>query len=420
MEQELIELLLVAKKALSTGQAICAQANELSQESDRHVEIIERTWAKILFVRNHVLIQLSTLERIREFLSVKIDEVRSCIQDREENLAEVSLNLQNIFRVLKGCTIDPGIMAINTQQDDQRKQHATLFDYIDHQSVLDIQKQADDEIGDIENLYSSLMTTAKSLSVTISELASMQEAALSISLDKSASAFSDDKAQIQEITIAKMADILTSLTNHYIQLGEATRLYQSEPNAPLDISVLQKDHEQVPRILDDLRESLEIVESIRNPCTNAKKFSTPGGQADTICDKMVNAEAEMKTHEQKLAAYFKELTSLAEWYQVYAASYSHLVLEIERRKKATERQEELVKELTQSFEDAYNDEYQERRRWFAQHGSFLPEGLCQFMTDPPSRLYVHIDEQSRRLPDLSPSTVKKALADIHDRSTTTS
>lgn len=67
------------------------------------------------------------------------------------------------------------------------------------------------------------MTTAKSLSVTISELASMQEAALSISLDKSASAFSDDKAQIQEITIAKMADILTSLTNHYIQLGEATR-----------------------------------------------------------------------------------------------------------------------------------------------------------------------------------------------------
>lgn len=92
MEQELIELLLVAKKALSTGQAICAQANELSQESDRHVEIIERTWAKILFVRNHVLIQLSTLERIREFLSVKIDEVRSCIQVKDKDwLYEASL-----------------------------------------------------------------------------------------------------------------------------------------------------------------------------------------------------------------------------------------------------------------------------------------------------------------------------------------
>lgn len=57
------------------------------------------------------------------------------------------MNLQNIFRVLKDCTIDPGILAINTQQ---RNQHATLFDYIDHQSVLELQKQADDEIGDIE------------------------------------------------------------------------------------------------------------------------------------------------------------------------------------------------------------------------------------------------------------------------------
>ena len=80
MEQELIELLLFAKKALSRGQAICAQANQLSNESDHHSEIIERTWPKILFVRNHILIQLSTLERIREFLSVKIEEVGSCIK----------------------------------------------------------------------------------------------------------------------------------------------------------------------------------------------------------------------------------------------------------------------------------------------------------------------------------------------------
>ena len=58
------------------------------------------------------------------------------------------MNLKNIFRVLKDCTIDPGIMAINIQQKDQR--NATLFDYIDHQSVLELQKQADDEIGDIE------------------------------------------------------------------------------------------------------------------------------------------------------------------------------------------------------------------------------------------------------------------------------
>ncbi|KAI7859162.1 autophagy-related protein 17 [Circinella umbellata] len=429
MEQELIELLLFAKKALSRGQAICAQANELSNESDQHTELIERTWPKILFVRNHILIQLSTMERIREFLSVKIEEVSSCIKDREETFAKVSLDLQNIFQVLEKCHIDEGILKYNNEQGKQ----TTLFDYIDHQSVLELQKLADDEIGEIENLGSSLMSTAKTLSNTIAELASLQEAALSISLDESTSAFSDTKAHIREDIISKMAEILTSLTNHYDQLGEATRLCQSDPDTQLDISVLQRDHDQVPIILEELDESLDIVESISEEVRirmqvyssvqeellklllQLEKFSIPGGQADIICEKMISAESEMKSHEQKLAAFFKELMSLADWYQVYAASYSHLVLEIERRKKAMEKQDELYQELLKSFEDSYDDELQERNRWFAQHGEYLPADLCQFMMDPPSRLLVHLEEQPRRLPKLSKATVKKALEDIHER-----
>ncbi|KAI8143855.1 autophagy-related protein 17 [Fennellomyces sp. T-0311] len=430
MEQELIELLLFAKKALSRGQAICAQANQLSNESDHHSEIIERTWPKILFVRNHILIQLSTLERIREFLSVKIEEVRSCIKDREETFGKVTLDLQNIFRVLENCNIDEGILKFN---NEQRKQ-TTLFDYIDHHSVLELRKQADDEISEIENLCSSLMSTAKTLSNTISELASLQEAALTISLDESASSFSTEKTQIRESITTKMAEILTSLTNHYDQLGEATRLCQSDPDAQLDISVLQRDHDQLPIILEELEESLDFVESITEEIRvrmqvyssvqeellkvllQLEKFSTPGGQADIICEKMISAEGEMKAHEQNLGAYFKELMSLADWYQVYAASYSHLVLEIERRRKAMEKQDELYQELLKSFEDSYNDELQERSQWFAQHGEYLPQDLCQFMMDPPSRLSVQIEEEPRRLPELSKATVKKTSTTVahHD------
>ncbi|KAI9323451.1 autophagy protein Apg17-domain-containing protein [Dichotomocladium elegans] len=396
MEQELINLLLIAKKALSTGQAICAQANELSLESNQHVVIIERTWPKILFVRNHILIQLSTLERIREFVSVKIEE------DREVHLAGISLDLQNIFRDLKSRRIDEEVIEINSREHDA-KNWTTLFDYIDHQYVLHLQKLADEEITDIENLYSSLTSTAKTLSVTISELASMQEAALSISLDESASAFADEKAHIQELTISKMAEILTSLTNHYIQLGEATRLCQSEPDALLDIrgEMLNEEIRVRMRIYSSVQEELLKLLS------ELETFSTPGGQADMICDKMVNAEAEMKTHEQKLAAYFKELTALRDSYREYATSYSYLILEIQRRKKAVEKQEELMQELSKSFEDGYNDEVLERRRWFAQHGDYIPESLCRFMMVPPSRLVVQIQEQPRRLPDLSQSTIQK-------------
>ena len=56
------------------------------------------------------------------------------------------MDLQNIFHVLENCNIDEGILKFN---HEQRKQ-TTLFDYIDHHSVLELQKQADDEISEIE------------------------------------------------------------------------------------------------------------------------------------------------------------------------------------------------------------------------------------------------------------------------------
>ena len=54
--------------------------------------------------------------------------------------------MQNIFKVLEKCHIDEGILKFNNEQGKQ----TTLFDYIDHQSVLELQKFADDQIGEIE------------------------------------------------------------------------------------------------------------------------------------------------------------------------------------------------------------------------------------------------------------------------------
>lgn len=80
MEEQLIELLLAAKKALSTGQSIGEQANILSQQTEQHTDVIEKTWPKLIFVHNHILVQLSTLDRIREFLIMKTQNIRTIIK----------------------------------------------------------------------------------------------------------------------------------------------------------------------------------------------------------------------------------------------------------------------------------------------------------------------------------------------------
>jgi hypothetical protein len=171
MEQELIELLVASKRALSTGQSICAQANHFHQSSGSHVELMEKIHPKLLFVNNHILVQLSTLERIREYLTVQTDACKACIkvaliqttcfmkqslltlyffQDHETKLQTLSIELATIFDLLKQCTVDADIVSVNNEHDKKMESPVTLFDYISDQAIIELQRQADDEIGDIE------------------------------------------------------------------------------------------------------------------------------------------------------------------------------------------------------------------------------------------------------------------------------
>lgn len=68
-----------------------------------------------------------------------------------------------------------------------------------------------------------MQNQSKLISTFLTEIARARKAALSVPLDEETVAYSSEKIQIQEDEISNMAEILTSLTNHYDQLGEATR-----------------------------------------------------------------------------------------------------------------------------------------------------------------------------------------------------
>ncbi|KAF1797554.1 autophagy-related protein 17 [Mucor lusitanicus] len=440
MEQELIELLLASKKALSTGQSICAQANTYLQTSEGHVETIAKIHPKLLFVDNHILVQCKILEGVRDYVNVQTDSCQNKIKDREAHLQTLTIELTQIFNHLKKCMVDKDILKVNQEilgpsEADETQQYTCLFDYISDQDIIDLQRQADDEIGEIETVSNVMQNQSKLISTFLMDIARARKAALSVPLDEETVAYSSERIQIQEDEISNMAEILTSLTKHYDQLGEATRLYQSDPDGRnhMDITVLEDDHEHIPNILEDLRHSLDIVESVSQEIQdrmqvylhvrdelikilNQLEYFGTGGQADGILEKMQDTEVEIKEREYNLDEFFKQLAYLAQWYRCYASSYNYLLLEIERRRKSEERQEALRREMVKKIEDAYNDELQERRSWSAQHGQYLPEVLCTFINDAPSILRVQVERDSIRLPELSPENVQKALAEIHNSS----
>lgn len=101
--------------------------------------------------------------------------------------------------------------------------------------------------------------------MVIQELQLSRENALSISLNDSISGFANEKIQFQEEESLKMADILTSLMQHFDQVQEATRISQLGPESceQLDITVLKTDDDHLPNITEELKIGLDVVISIR-------------------------------------------------------------------------------------------------------------------------------------------------------------
>lgn len=68
---------------------------------------------------------------------------------------------------------------------------------------------------------------------------------------------------------------------------------------------------------EEIRVRLQVYASIQDDLIKVldhlDNFGSPSGQADTICEKIISAEAEMKEHETSLTNLFKELSALKDW-----------------------------------------------------------------------------------------------------------
>ncbi|KAI9288587.1 autophagy-related protein 17 [Umbelopsis sp. AD052] len=438
MEQELISILLFAKKALQTGQAICEQANQCTKDSAMFAENLDAQWSKLVFLSDHIKTQVNTLVKIHDFIILTAGDLQGFIKTKEAALGNLSLAVQQTFDSLKNSTIDPDILRVNlnylkTHTSDQLSKNEiytkkkSLFDYIDDQAVLDLQQKTDDEISAVEALRSTMQGMAKSLYTSVQSLITAQKSFNMKRLEETASDFAVAKKSAQEAEITHMADILTSLTNHYDQVGSAMKVFQSKPSEYLDISVLQDDHDHVPDIIENLQTSLQEVENIREDMRSqsdeynkvydsmARLFSElerigdSKGPLDNIFDRLIRIELELQERKDVLNNYFQNLWGLVDWYIEYAVSYDYLALEITRRQRVQLKQAKMLDEYRRQFDDLYKEELEQRREWDSKHGAYLPTDLCPFMREPPPVIAVSLSPDNLELPVISAKALDEAL-----------
>lgn len=173
----------------------------------------------------------------------------------------MTAELTQIFNLLKQQKIDQDILRVNQERgqgDGRLDKRVTLFDHISDEAIIELQRQADDEIGEMEVINNVLENQSRQIALAVSELASIRQASVPVY------SMVHERLRIQGEETEKMAEILTDFTKHYDQIVEATKIYQADPEAcgQLDITILEDDNEHIPDILASLRDSLVIVESI--------------------------------------------------------------------------------------------------------------------------------------------------------------
>jgi hypothetical protein len=89
MEQDLINILLFAKKALHTGNVIGAQADQCRKESENLAEILETQRPKLQFANEHITTQLNTLFKIHDFIMLTAGDLQSFIKASRQSFVGI-------------------------------------------------------------------------------------------------------------------------------------------------------------------------------------------------------------------------------------------------------------------------------------------------------------------------------------------
>ncbi|TFK72955.1 hypothetical protein BDN72DRAFT_271834 [Pluteus cervinus] len=344
----------------------------------------------------------------------------------------------------KGKEKSRGVHPKQTVPD--RKRWKTLRDFVDDRAIEDILDNIENERIALDKTLNESLFLSETLRTNIDAIHASLPGTLPLELCLTSPSAPTPSTPItssppstqarvkailegQEKISANMAAQLESLASHYSQMsealddGEAGMTFEDE-----DIRNMNRDTEELPRILEELRESAQKVERSHEQLTEAQETTSNHlQQMHTVLDDLqalgdimtdmlkVQQDLEVRAGEQliSLESHLHTVSELHGRYVAYQIAFAKLVLELERRAQYRDAAENLVREMAERLQSMSEEETHLRDRFNAEHGAFLPEDLCLCVGNPPTRWEVTPWEGEGRevLPDID----RELLVQARDR-----
>ncbi|CAG8541092.1 11066_t:CDS:10 [Diversispora eburnea] len=377
---------------LQLGGKLCSKAENVMKECRSDVENIEKLYPKLRFLWSELECQVQAIEKLGEFaakqngillqfydqeLSTIIEKLDSTLDGLhvkyvDSTIRENAIVIEQLNRGNNSNTLGVELGLDFDIKDNNNKlkdisEKVSLYDYVEEQGIQELKLKTQEEVMAIQRHYN---TSSKIIENINNELKKLDEILMSnnISLEESGVDFSHEKYSILEQETQNMAETLESLARHYDQVTAALKAFQSHSNAKsmLDISVLEKDTDIIPTIVQELQEGLQFIDSTH--------FEKDSAMVDRLLDELLNLNL---------------------WYEEFSKAYDHMIIEIDRRHKVKEQHEKMAEEYLNKLEGLYIEEMQQRDSFFGNYGRYLP-----------------IDLYGTRLPVLSPKALSEAQENL--------
>ncbi|PFH53089.1 hypothetical protein AMATHDRAFT_55458 [Amanita thiersii Skay4041] len=308
------------------------------------------------------------------------------------------------------------------QRSQDRSRWKTLRDFVDDQAIEDALETIDSERTAIDELLGQTEGYSETLSGTIESIRNSIPADLfptTVAVFPHISPTTTNAEQPSTISViqaclaaqdtmkASMAVRLEDLTRHYDQMANALRETETGPESDIfsedDIREINRDTEELPAIIGELEESLNVIDlnrdKLQSILTSLKKnLEDLGGVLDDL-DELGDIMTEMLQTQEAIETKFEEglnglhqhlvtLEQLHERYVSYQIAYNKLMLEMARRRQYCEALDHIVKGMAKQLEDMTVEESKVRSLFNSEYGAHLPEDICLHIGNMPTRWQV--------------------------------
>ncbi|KAJ1802820.1 hypothetical protein LPJ75_006071 [Coemansia sp. RSA 2598] len=389
-----------------TARELVKKANESLEQSRRDHEKICELHPRLAFLISENQVQSEVCRRLESSLKQHQKDLETMVGTKEQQADELQREMAMVIELLKNReVVEREFRSPHTadKTDGAEQKKHTLYDHIDQDAVDTLERSVVECLEELRRIGETDGVLCKE---ALDKVAAVElSAAEDISVTWEGVHGIGELVAESQSTVEEITQDSQSMDHHCDQLRGTIRELEAEGGvlSTDDYNVLLRDTNEIPAIVDDMREALLSIQRRTDEThvrflqystfysDNRRQFEAIARISEAI-DGYVAAAAASQTQfgglSARLERSLEDTWGLVSWYRNFHSSYDSLIAEVHRRRQMQSKLHALVEDMRSRLEAIHMEEVRERAAFVDRFGPFLPSDLCPFIQDPPARFSV--------------------------------